>query len=290
MAFQVFLYGLVAGTQVLLIALALYLIYAVSRVQNLALGAIAASVAYALYGVLQGTTVPFFAVLLVPLVLAVVLGIVNFFLNESFTRKQEYLLALLVSFSFGVILESLIAIVFGTDGKNVVQGILPVVAIGSAQIPLPGLGIIIFGFLVTGIFFFVTRCTPWGRWLKAISENQFFAMGLGMNQARIRFVTYIIASIIAGVVGVLSGMNTALVPTMGFNLVIVAFIAFLVGGLSDIRGMVVASYLVTLVPEFIIAFSGGVSASWKMPLVFVIAFLLLAVRPRGLFAGYYRTS
>lgn len=99
--------------------------------------------------------------------------------------------------------------------------------------------------------------------------------------------------VLAGVVGILSGLNNAVTPGTGFYPVITAFIALLVGGLSDFRGTVVATFLLVLIPELVIALGGNVvnvSVTWKMVLVFVLALILLLIRPNGLFSALNRKS
>jgi branched-subunit amino acid ABC-type transport system permease component len=115
-------------------------------------------------------------------------------------------------------------------------------------------------------------------------------MSLGINQSRFRLVMYIFAAIIAGAIGILFGFNSALTPTMGFNLVAMAFMALLVGGASDLRGVIVASFLVSVIPELIVGLAGGVSASWRLPIVFLIAVISLLIRPEGLFSKRKRLS
>jgi branched-subunit amino acid ABC-type transport system permease component len=286
---QILLYGLVTGTQVLLVALALFLVYSVSRVFNLAFGAIAAAVAYSLYFAIHAS-LPLWFMIALPLAVAIVLGILNFFLNESFVKKQEYLFALLVSFSFGVMLESLISIIFGTDGKSLISGILPVLEFGQYQIPLPGSIMIGLGAFLGIVSFLSVRYTPWGRMLRSISENPFSAISLGLNSKKIRLFAYVLGSLLVGMVGILAGFNTALTPYMGFQIIVMAFIAFLVGGVSDIKGTIVASYLIVLVPEFLIGSSQTISTNWWMVLVFGVALISLVFRPEGLFAGRQRKS
>jgi branched-subunit amino acid ABC-type transport system permease component len=77
---------------------------------------------------------------------------------------------------------------------------------------------------------------------------------------------------------------------MGFNLVAMAFMALLVGGASDLRGVIVASFLVSVIPELIVGLAGGISASWRLPIVFLIAVISLLIRPEGLFSKRKRLS
>jgi branched-chain amino acid transport system permease protein len=105
-----------------------------------------------------------------------------------------------------------------------------------------------------------------------------------------RLVAYLFTTTIAGCIVALSGWNTALTPTMGFLPIVMAFVAFLVGGVSDVRGTIVASYLIAAIPELVVGLSPGLSLNWRMTLVFLIAAIFLVVRPRGLFATATRSE
>jgi len=75
------------------------------------------------------------------------------------------------------------------------------------------------------------------------------------------------------------------VPGAGFNIVVLAFIALLVGGVHSLKGTIVAAYLVVLIPELVVGLSSGsysVSLSWKMVIVFIVAAILLTWKPNGL--------
>ena len=193
-----------------------------------------------------------------------------------------------MSFSFGVMIESFISIIFGTGGKSFISGILPIFEFGQYQIPLPGLIMVGLGAFLGIASFFSVKYTPWGRTLRSIAENLFSATSLGLNSKKIRLFAYILGSLLVGIVGVLAGFNTALTPLMGFQIVVMAFIAFLVGGVSDIKGTIVASYLIVLIPEFLIGSSQTISSNWWMVLVFAVALISLIFRPDGLFAEKQR--
>jgi len=88
-------------------------------------------------------------------------------------------------------------------------------------------------------------------------------------------------------------MNNAISPTLGTNPVILAFIAFLVGGVTDFRGTIVATLMVVIIPELLTSLTLGpvsIGSSWKMVIVFIIAITILMIRPNGLFAKNIRKS
>lgn len=287
---QVLANSIVLGTQVLLVAVPLYLIYAVARIFHLALGATAAAVAYAAYFCISHGW-PIGGTVLFALIVALLLGALSFRLLEPFARDMQSLYGLIVSFSLGVVIEALISIIFGTDGKSFTNSIVSTLHFAGIQITVPGVITIIGGVVFACFTAIVVRHTPSGRLVRSIAENPFAVESLALNQSRIRFFVFLISAVIAGGIGVLTGLHTALTPLMGFNLIIMAFIALLVGGVHDIRGTIVASYLISLIPELIISFSGGtysISPTWKMFLVFVVAVLMLSVRPEGIFAAAKR--
>jgi branched-chain amino acid transport system permease protein len=289
---QILANSLVTGTQVLLFAVSLYLIRAVSKTEHVALGAIATFIAYMFY-VMFLATGSFIASSVFALLWAVIFGYTSFALLEKFYKNNDVLLGLLASLSFGIFLESLIGIIFETDAKNIIDGVLPVIDFGLFRMTTPGVITVGFGILLTLIVSFVVLKTPYGRVLRSINENNALVSSLGVNSAFVRSFVYCLGCILTGFVGVMIGLNSALTPFMGFQLVITGFIALFVGGVNDIRGVVVATFLLSLIPEFLINYSPrslDFSASHKMFFVFLIALILVMYRPNGLFSKNIRKS
>ena len=269
---QILANSLVTGTQVLLFAVSLYLIRAVSKTEHVALGAIATFIAYMFY-VMFLATGSFIASSVFALLWAVIFGYTSFALLEKFYKNNDVLLGLLASLSFGIFLESLIGIIFETDAKNIIDGVLPVIDFGLFRMTTPGVITVGFGILLTLIVSFVVLKTPYGRVLRSINENNALVSSLGVNSAFVRSFVYCLGCILTGFVGVMIGLNSALTPFMGFQLVITGFIALFVGGVNDIRGVVVATFLLSLIPEFLINYSPrslDFSASHKMFFVFIM--------------------
>ena len=289
---QILLNSLVLGTQVLLLAVPLYLVHSVCRIYHLALGASGIFTAYALYFALSSSWPLGLAIIFAAMV-AVILGVISYRLLDSSVRKKETMPGMLISLAFGIILESLISIIFGTDAKSLVSGVLPIISWGDLHITVPGIITLAAGVVLALIFLVLINKTPWGRKLTSVSENDNLAASLGVKASSVRLGTFIIAGLLAGFVGIMTTLNTALVPTAGFPLVILAFIVLLIGGLSSLRGVIIAAYTLTLIPEFIISYSGNnwsLGASWKMLIVFILAALVLMWRPNGLFISQTRSD
>lgn len=165
------LQSLVLGTQIAMVALALYLVWAASRISHLAIGAIGAASAYGLYWGIN-LEWPLWVSILCALGIAVLLGLLCARILEPFALRQEPLLGLLVSFGLGLIIESLIAILFGTDGKSLQQGVLSVVYAGNVFLDIPGVITICFGGGLALLAWILLHFTTSGRPCEASPKIQ----------------------------------------------------------------------------------------------------------------------
>lgn len=170
--------SLVLGTQVLMVALSLYLVYAASRIVHIAIGATGVASAYALYAGLAAGW-PLTIALLGALALAAVIGIGAAQMLEPFAVKQEPLMGLLASFALGLAVEYAVAIIFGTDGKSLQPSVLAVSSIAGADIDVPGIVTIALGAALALVAWVVVHFTNVGRTLRSIAENPSLTTTLG---------------------------------------------------------------------------------------------------------------
>lgn len=289
---QLLLNCLVIGTQVVLLAVPLYLVYSVSRIYHLGLGATAASLAYAIYfGIDHGW--PLGYSILLAIGVAIIISYLSFYLLEPFAKKNNSFYGLLTSFAFGLGLEALLSIIFGTDGKFLFNQVLPIYSWGDLYLTQAGFLTIITGAILAIITVITLQMTPWGRILRSSAENINIATSLKINVSKLRLIVILIASLMAGFIGTMTSLNTVLTPQVGFNLIIMAFAALLIGGVSNLKGTIIAGYVLVLVPELLIGLSYSnydLSANWKMVLVFLITTILLIWRPNGLLTKTQRQA
>lgn len=286
---SIIIQSLVLGTQISLIAVCMYLVNAASRIIHLAVGTIGVVAAYALYfGVLSGW--PLWSGALLALGIAVLLGLLAAGILEPFAVKQEPLFGLLVALAMGIIIEAVIAIFFGTDGKSLQAGVLSVVNVGSVQIDLPGLITIMLGIFIAFLAWTSVHFTEIGRLLRSVAENPSLSVSLGVNGGAVRRIVHITTAVVGAIIVILAGWHTALTPEMSTPIVFAAFIALFMGGINDIRGTIAASYIVAVIPGLIIGFTSGLSDNWRLVFVFLIAAIVLAFRPNGIFAQRVREA
>ena len=270
--------GLVLGGYYLLIALGLSLIFSVGGVVNLAHGAFYALGAYAAVTLTQ--YVGFYpAVALSP----VAVGLIGI-LFERFMLRRFYtadpILSLLVTFGLAMVAEQAIRIVWGAAPLSAVmpQSLKGAVIVGDflfSRYRLVLLGIV--AVVLMGIWLLIYQ-TAFGRVVRAGIQRPDMVAALG-----IRLEPYMTAIVVLGVAmaalgGALFAPITIVHPAMGAEIITVAFVVVVIGGLGSFWGVVLAAVLVGVVRGITINF---VPAAGEAS-IYVLMFLVLLFRPRGL--------
>lgn len=288
---QILITSLVTGTQVLLLAAGLYLVYTIAKTFHIALGAMAMVGAYGFYAANQWQ-LPWWICCIAGLGAAFVAGLLSSWLLYPFVNKNQTLIALLMSVTFGVFLEALLAFIFGSEGRFLIATVLPTFEWNGLRITQVGVWTLFFGALIALSAWVLLYVLPYGRVVRAVAQHKECASLLGIQQKKVQWKIFGIVSLLAGTIGILIGMQNAVTPGSGLHPIIMAFMALLVGGVNDFRGTVVAAYLLSLLPEILVSGAVGidVSTSWKMVFVFMLALIFLLIKPFGLFSKNTRLS
>ena len=104
-----------------------------------------------------------------------------------------------------------------------------------------------------------------GKAVRAVSDDEEVSKIVGINTARVVGVVFFIASVIAGLAGVLVGFDTAIEPTMGMALLLKGIIAAIVGGIGSVYGAVLGAFLLGFAENFGI---WKISGEWKDAIAF----------------------
>lgn len=136
--------------------------------------------------------------------------------------------------------------------------------------------------LMAGLGYFI-RQTRMGKALRAVAANQKAARLLGINVNSVIVVTFAVAGALAGAAGILVGLLTNnIFPGMGAQIELRGLAVVILGGMGNIEGAVVGGLLLGVVETFTIAYVPG-GADFKDAIAFLVLFLILLVRPTGLF-------
>lgn len=270
--------GLVLGGYYLLLALGLSLIFSVGGIVNLAHGAFYALGAYVSLEVIKHAG--FAGSILITPVAVGLLGILfeRYLLRRFYTADP--ILSLLVTFGLAMVGEQALRMIWGSAPLpsnmppefkgNVIMGDLM-----FSKYRLFILGVVIL--VMAGIWLLLHK-TSFGRVVRAGVQKPDMVAVLG-----IKLQPYMTAIVMLGVAtaalgGVLFGPIAIVHPAMGTEIMTVAFVVVVIGGLGSFWGVVLAAFLVGVVRGITIYF---VPAAGEASM-YVLMFLVLMFRPRGL--------
>lgn len=270
--------GLVLGGYYLLLALGLSLIFSVGGIVNLSHGAFYALGAYLSLEVIK--VVGFGPSILITPVLVGLLGI----LFERYLLRRFYsadpILSLLVTFGLALVAEQALRMIWGSAPlvSNMPASFKGNVMLGEFMLSKYRLFILSVVIVVmTGIWLLLNK-TAFGRVVRAGVQKPDMVAVLG-----IKLQPYMTAIVVLGVAtaalgGVLFGPIAIVHPAMGMEIMTVAFVVVVIGGLGSFWGVVLAALLVGVVRGVTTHFMPAASEAS----MYVLMFLVLMFRPRGL--------
>ncbi|USQ78569.1 branched-chain amino acid ABC transporter permease [Ornithinimicrobium faecis] len=122
-----------------------------------------------------------------------------------------------------------------------------------------------------------------GRGMRAVAENPTAARVLGINVDRVTMTTFAISSALGAVAGALFAMNVNSAQLgMGTAIELKGLAVIIVGGMGSLPGALVGGLLLGLAEVFAVQY---LSSSWRDLVAFGLLFLILLVRPQGLFGA-----
>jgi len=129
------------------------------------------------------------------------------------------------------------------------------------------------------LYFLLTRSLL-GKSLRAVADNIQLASIMGINMKKVSLAVWVLASVFAGVGGILLALDTNLEPMMGLTNLIKAFAAVLLGGAGNVWGALLGGLCIGIAENMGVAFF---SPGYKDFISFALIILLLLFRPGGIF-------
>jgi urea transport system permease protein len=276
--------GLSGGSILLLAALGLALTFGQMGVINMAHGEFIMAGAYTAY-VTQNVLGSAGLSLLVSLPIAFAVGgVLGVVLEATLLRRMYHrpLDTLLVTWGVSLVLQQLARDVFGTAGVDVpapawLSGPVEVLGFSFPRTRLFILLLAVAAFLALAA---ALRYTALGRRIRATVQNRPLAETSGISTRATDRLTFFIGSGLAGVAGVALTLMGSISPNLGTSYIVDAFLVVVVGGIGQIRGAVIAAFLLGVAQSWI---EYSTTASIAKVLVFALIVAFLQVRPQGIF-------
>jgi len=225
----------------------------------------------------------FFGILLIS---ALVSGAIAWLIGVAVFRRLQRrgslpIISLVASIGVAIVLRGVIYAIWGTERYNYVNEIIV-----SLELPWAGLrvhadALFTFGLVILiafALYIFLYR-TKFGKAMRATSENSDLAEVAGINTDRVRDVTWFISGFLAGVAGVLYGLQVEVINEVGFSFLLPIIAAVILGGIGNPWGALLAGLLIGVVQEVSVYW---IPSSIKPAVPFAIMILVLLVRPQGL--------
>lgn len=284
---QQILNGIVVGSVYGVFALGFTLIFGVNHIMNMAHGTVFMWGAFAgLYSVLL-LDAPFAVALLVGAVAGGLLSVLLDWTTFRPLRKQTApeFSGIVSSIGASLILLSLAQQMTNTRVMRFPFGTFPIVSFEIFGLRIQLLQAMIVAvtlLMVVGLLFYLYR-TKYGSQIRAVAFSEQTSKLLGINPTFINFQIFFISGALAGIAGVLIGLAFNSVHfMMGESLLLKAFVVIILGGLGNIPGALLAGLLIGILQTLSVAYmSSGIADA----VVFTILFLVLLIRPTGLFGG-----
>ncbi len=274
--------GLTLGSTYALVALGFTLVFGILGMINFAHGEIFMLGAYmALLLVTMGKLGIFWSLLGAMLGTAI-LGMLIERISFRPLRKVSILAPLISTIGLSIFLRSLAQIIFGAESTRFPVTIKTAFyQLGPFQISLLQIVILAVSFGLMAIFQVFIKKTKIGKAMRATSESLYTAGLLGISVNRIIFLSFGVASALGGVAGVLLGLNfNAISPLMGKMVGLKGLTIIVLGGMGNITGAMVGGLFLGFVEVLSV---GYLTSSYRDAVAFALMFLVLLIRPTGLF-------
>lgn len=268
-----------------LFALGFTLIFGVLGVVNLSHGAIFMVGAYAAEQAVVRFAFPLWAALLFAFSFCGMLGILIDYLvlRPLRARSAPHLIPMIATIGVAIILNNGIEGIFGAQNLRFPSGLVSEDSLQLGNITLTALelGIILTSFVLMAVLLLTLKKTQLGRALRAIAESPKAAYLVGINVEGLFYLTSFAAAGLGGVAGVLIGLySNALFPLMGQPMLHKGIAVIILGGMGDIRGALLGGLFLGFAEVLSVAYIGS---SMRDAVAFGLLFLILLVRPKGLF-------
>jgi branched-chain amino acid transport system permease protein len=290
--------GVQLGVLLFLLASGLTLIFGIMDFVNLAHGSLYMVGAFfcATFTKLTGS---FLLALVLSLPAVAAVGIVVELVVVRQLYARDHLDHVLATFGLMLCFDTLVQMLWGPEGMAIP---LPTFLNGRVTI-WPGIGfptyrllIICIGLAVAAGLYGIVTHTRVGMRIRAGASNRTMVSALGVNIQSLYTLVFALGAVLAGLAGLMIAPITEASIGMGNEMIIVAFVVIIIGGIGSIKGAFIAALLVGLIDTMGRAFLDGLlklvisaqAAETAAPalsamLIYILMAAVLAFRPQGLF-------
>ena len=276
---QLFLNGLMAGSILMVPAIGFTAMFAVLRFPNFALAAHMTIGAFAGFVANTVLGLPAVASLGAAFLVAGLVGVASDVVVLRPLRPAGALTVAIASIALNIVLENAVRFGFGNDLRDYDLPLLRDWTVGPLRIgPQQAQNVGLALAVMVAVFLFLAF-TRTGKAMRAVADNPVLANVKGIDPERVARYISLAGMGLAGVGGMLLGLDTSIDPLVGFRALLSVFAAAVVGGLGSIPGAVVGAFAIGIAEEMSLL---ALPSTYRTAVGFVAILLFLTLRPRGL--------
>lgn len=293
--------GLQLGVMLFLMAAGLTLVFGIMDLINLAHGSLFMIGAYLCATVFQKTG-SFLLGLIAALLGAALVGIAVEIVALRTLYTRNHLDQVLATFGLILFFNELTKIIWGPralflDVPEALSGTVEIIP--GAPYPSFRLAIIAVGIIVALLLYVLITKTRLGMLIRASASNREIVAALGVNVKLLSTLVFGLGALLAGLAGAMTGPLLAVEVGMGEDVLILAFVVVIIGGIGSVRGAIVGAILVGMIDTlgraylpallklfFDPATADGVGASLSSMAIYILMALILVWKPKGLLPAH----
>lgn len=276
---ELFISGIVAGLIIGLSALSITLVFGIARFPNAAAGD---TMTLGAYGALFGHRFTNSLLIggLTGAIAGALVGFLGYWLVFRRLAQRSNVALLVASIGLAFVLRAILGVAFGHSQQVFQMPIVRPWRVGDVPVHPNDLVLALACACTLALVFAVLHLTPIGRRMRAVADDPDLARVSGISPKSVMTVLWLLAGAVSACAGIVAGIKTVVSPEMGWELLLPAFAAAIVGGVGSPIGAVAAGLLIGIAQELATPFVGF---TYKIALSFVVMLVVLLVRPRGLF-------
>jgi len=271
--------GLFSAALLFLIASGLTLVFGVMRIVNIAHGSFYMLGAYVASTIVARTRSLVLGALSAVIVVAAVGFSVQFLFLRRFAAKP--LAQMMLTMGFALVLRDAVFMIWGGDPFTLPypKGLSGSVDAGGIVFPVYRLFVIVVAAAVGVLLWFLNQKTLLGARLRAAVDDPEMAAGTGINVALLSAGVFAAGAGLAAFGGVMGGPILGGYTGIDFDLLPLAFVVVIIGGMGSLKGALAGSIIVGLIDNF----GKALVPELSYFTLFAPMVMVLAIRPTGLY-------
>ncbi len=293
---QLFFDAMSLGGIYAMAALGIALIFGVMNLVNFAHGEYIAFCVFALIVPSTDAVAVLFlgkapALLLIPILLALgaAIAVASEFVVFRHMRKATPVAMMISSFALGFVIQNSLLLIYGSRPKAISlwPDLNKPVSVIGASVPLLQIIVILATLVVVVALALLLKKTKIGLEMRAAAENFTMARLLGVRANVVITGAFALSGALAAAVAMIMVTQTGVADIrMGGQIMLVAFIATVIGGLGSLPGAVAAGFLIGAASVILQAFLPLDARPFRDAFLYTFVIVILLVRPQGLFAAH----